>query len=562
MREKKRGYGCAVTAVIVGLVLLVAGALAGWFVYVRYMPSNELADKSKLFGIKSGQVAVVLNNELQETKGIYEDGQVYLPVSWVNEQLNQRFYWDEGEALLVYTLPDSIVYADASTVGNAGLLLKVKDNMAYLSLGLVQNYTDIRAEAFDTSQIKRVYIDSSWEPVEQAEVKKDGKVRAKGGVKSPVVTDALKGDVVTVLEKMEKWSKVRTQDGYMGYIENRKLKDLEPGTPESKFVEPVYTNISMEEPVVLAFHQVFNRDANGKLKELLAASKGVNVVVPTWFVVTDDKGNYESLASKDYVVQAHAMGLKVWAMLNNVSTKESAAVNTRALMGSTSNRKKLIAGLMAEADTYGFDGINLDFEGLKSEAGPHYVQFIRELSVACREKGLVLSVDNYVPSAYTSFYNRKEQGVVADYVIIMGYDEHYAGGEAGSVASATFVENGIKDTLSQVPKEKVINGVPFYTRVWTVQGGKTTSKTYGISDAKKWVEENQVDLVWDDAVGQYVGEVINADGEQYIWMEEERSMELKMDLIKEYDLAGVACWKLGLESPEIWDVVSQVGKTK
>ena len=185
-------------------------------------------------------------------------------------------------------------------------------------------------------------------------------------------------------------------------------------------------------------------------------------------------------------------------------------------------------------------------------------EFIRELSVACRQKGLVLSVDNYVPSAYTNFYNRREQGTVADYVIIMGYDEHYAGGDAGSVASITYVENGIKDTLTQVPKEKVINGVPFYTRVWTVQGGKTTSKAYGISDAKKWVEDNQAQLIWDDALGQYYAEVINADGEQYIWMEEEESLGLKIDLIREYDLAGVACWKLGFEPADIWDVVNRV----
>lgn len=558
MKEKKRGCGCAVAAVIVGLILLTAGALVGWYLLGKYKPSNELADKGKLFGIKSGQVAMVLDNELQDTKAIYEDNQVYLPVDWVNEYLNQRFYWDENEKLLVYTLPESIVYADADTMGNSGPLLKVKEDGAYLSLGLVANYTDIRTESFDTSQIKRVFIDTLWTPVSKAQAKRDGKLRTKGGVKSPIVTDVAKGDQLTVLEAMDKWSKVRTADGYMGYIENRRLEEQEAETPVSTFEAPVYTSISLDEPVILAFHQVFSQEANNKFDELIADAKGVNVVVPSWFVMTDNKGNYSSIASRDYVEKAHAKGIQVWAMLNNVSTKESAAINTKELMGSTANRKKLIASLMADADNYGFDGINLDFESLKAEAGPHYVQFIRELSVACREKGLVLSVDNYVPSAYTNFYNRKEQGTVADYVIIMGYDEHYAGGDPGSVASITYVENGIKDTLTQVPKEKVINGVPFYTRVWTVQGGKTSSKAYGISDAKKWVEDNQAQLIWDEALGQYYAEVINADGEQYIWMEEEKSLGLKIDLIKEYDLAGVACWKLGFESADIWDVVNRV----
>lgn len=434
----------------------------------------------------------------------------------------------------------------------------MKEDGAYLSLGLVANYTDIRTEAFDTSQIKRVFIDTLWNPVPKVQAKRDGKLRTRGGVKSPIITDVAKGDRLTVLDAMEKWTKVRTEDGYMGYIENRRLEEQEPEPQLSTFKAPVYTNISLGEPVILAFHQVFSQEANNKFEELIDKTEGVNVVVPSWFVMTDNQGNYSSIASRDYVEKAHARGIQVWAMLNNVSTKESAAINTRELMGSTSNRKKLIASLMEDADNYGFDGINLDFEGLKAEAGPHYVQFIRELSVACRQKGLVLSVDNYVPSAYTNFYNRKEQGTVADYVIIMGYDEHYAGGDAGSVASITYVENGIKDTLTQVPKEKVINGVPFYTRVWTVQGGKTTSKAYGISDAKKWVEDNQAQLIWDDALGQYYAEVINADGEQYIWMEEEESLGLKIDLIREYDLAGVACWKLGFEPADIWNVVNRV----
>ena len=227
-------------------------------------------------------------------------------------------------------------------------------------------------------------------------------------------------------------------------------------------------------------------------------------------------------------------------------------------MSSTSVRKKLIENLMEEADTYGFDGFNLDFESLKAEAGPHYVQFIREMSVSCRKKGLVLSVDNYVPSAYTAFYNRREQGIVADYVIIMGYDEHYAGGEAGSVASISYVKDGIANTLKDVPKEKVINGVPFYTRVWTVNGGTTTSKAYGIADAENWVEENGISLEWKGELGQYYGETVNDSGSQYIWMEEERSLGLKADLIKQYDLAGVACWKLGFEPAKIWDVISEI----
>ena len=257
--------------------------------------------------------------------------------------------------------------------------------------------------------------------------------------------------------------------------------------------------------------------------------------------------------------RAHEMGLQVWAMVENVSTDESVKnLDTKELMSSTSKRRSLIENLMQEAKTYGFDGFNLDFESLRAEAGPHYVQFIRELSVSCRREGLVLSIDNYVPSDYTSFYNRKEQGTVADYVIVMGYDEHYAGGDPGSVASIGYVQDGIENTLKEVPREKVINSVPFYTRVWTEAEGAVTSRAYGIANAKAWVEENDVELAWQEDLGQYYGETENESGRQRIWMEEERSLGLKVDLINQYDLAGVACWKLGFETEDIWEIISQV----
>ena len=559
MGRRRKGHGCAVTVLVLMLLLMAAGGAGGYIYMRKYMPSDELSDKAKVFGIKGSQVALLLDNELQEEKGIYEDGQVYLPVGWVNEYLNQRFYWDEGEKLLVYALPESIVYADEDAQGEKGPLFKVTDDGMYLSLGLVVNYTDIRTRSFATSQIKRVFIDTLWEPYDTAEVKKAGHVREKGGVKSPILTELEQGEQVDVLETMEKWSRVRTEDGYIGYIENRRLDGREQVTPESSFEAPVYTSISMDEKVRLGFHQVTRQEANNTLESYVSVTKDMNVIVPTWFNVISDDGTYNSLASKEYVDKAHEMGLQVWAMVENVSTQESVKnLNTKTLMSSTSTRRKLIENLMKEADTYGFDGFNLDFESLKAEAGPHYVQFIREMSVSCRQKGLVLSVDNYVPSPYSAFYNRREQGIVADYVIVMGYDEHYAGGDAGSVASISYVKDGIENTLKEVHKEKVINAVPFYTRVWTVNEGKTTSKAYGIADARQWVADNHVDLTWDQELGQFYGSTVNGNGEQYIWMEDEKSMALKIGLVKDFDLAGVACWKLGFESSDIWDIVSTV----
>lgn len=539
--------------VALGLILLVTAGFFGIRFIERYIPSKEQSDIGKLLGIKGDEVALYLNEELQEEKGLYLQDQTYLPISWVNRVLNDRFYWDDNEKLLVYALPDSIVYADHTTVGASGKpLIWVNENGVYLSVGLVVNYTDIRVSAYDLSQYKRLFINNQWDGEKKAEVVKTGNVREKGGIKSPVITWIAPGSSVTVLESMEKWDKVRTQDGFVGYVEHKRLGEVKEDIPKSSFNAPVYKSISLDEPVCLAWHQVTSQEGNDAFETVIAGTKGVNVVSPTWFELTDNDGNFNSLASAAYVKKAHDRGLQVWALINNFSSN----VNTEILMAKTSTRRKLIEALMAEAERYDLDGINLDFEGIKEEAGPHYVQFIRELSISCRKKGIVLSVDNVVPTADNSFYNRREQGIVADYVIIMGYDEHYAGGEPGSVASIGFVENGIRDTLALVPEEKVINAIPFYTRVWTQSpDGEISSSALGIAGAKEWVAKNNVKLYWQDELGQYYGQLQTDDGLKEVWLEEERSIGLKMDLIKKYGLAGVACWKLGFEPEHIWETV-------
>ena len=543
-------------------VFFLAVITGGVFLYWKFGPSRERADLTSVYKADKNETVLYLNYEKQEAVGIYENGQTYLPMDWVSENVNSRFYWDGGEEMLVYALPEEILYADGSSVGSGGQpLILEKEDGVYVSMGLVLNYTKVRIQAFDRTDAKRVFIEDTFENVPMADVRGTVQVRTKKDVKSPILTECRRGDSVTVLETDEKWVKVATPDGHVGYVKNRKLKNLRSETMESDFKEPVYQNISLDEKILLAFHQVTIPEANGKLEELLEPSEGVNVIVPTWFTLSSNDGDYESLASRGYVDKAHEKGLQVWAMLDNFSKECSKNVQSEILLSKTATRQKLIADMMEEAENYGFDGFNLDFESLKPEAMPHYVQFIREMSIACRERGLVLSVDNYVPSEYTADYNRKEQGIVADYVIIMGYDEHYAGGEKGSTASIEFVEKGITDTLLEVPKEKIINAVPFYTRLWTEEDGKTTSSALGIYKAKEWIDENDVELSWQKDLGQYYGEHKESEtATEYLWMEEEKSLGLKMDLIRKYDLAGTAGWKLGLESPEIWDVIQWDGK--
>lgn len=538
--------------VAVGLIILIAVGFVGFQVLDRYMPTKERADLAEVYDVSGDETAILYNYERQEQTGIYENGQTYLPVSWVNDHINERFYWDSTEDLLVYALPDQIVYADAETKGaNGAPLLLVKDDEVYLTLGLIANYTDVQIQTFDSGDGRRVLI-NDWGTRNIARVKKAGSLRVKGGVKSKILTDLAEDDTVTVLDTMEKWSKVASSDGNIGYVENKRLAAAESQKFSGNFTAPVYENTSMSGKIVLGWHQVTSQDGNNTFDSIVAKTKGMNVISPTWFSLTDNNGNYRSLASKDYVVKAHAKGLQVWALIDNFS----ADVQTETLLASTATRRRLIDSLIADAEKYDLDGLNLDFESLKTEAGVHYIEFIRELSIPCRQKGIVLSVDNYVPARYNSFYNLKEQGIVADYVIMMGYDEHFAGGEPGSVSSISYVKNGISGMLEDVPKEKLINAVPFYTRLWIEAGdGSITSKAMGIADAKKWADNNQVELTWQADTAQCYGEKQTNDGAWFLWMEEERSLKEKMNVVRQNDLAGVACWKLGFEDSAAWDSI-------
>ncbi len=540
---------------VIGVLLLLGAALTGFIFFHKYVPTNEPADQNEWFGVVGDRVAIILDNQqVEDSKGRYMNGEIYLPLDWVTKTLNEKFYWDATEKLLIYTLPKEIIYAALSTMGDGGKpLVAEQEGQIWLLAGLVLNYTDIRIQGFTNEEARRVFIDTGWDSVPVAVAEKAGKVRVRGGVKSAVLTDVAEGESLQILETMERWSKVRTDTGYVGYIQNKLLK---PGSDRhfvSNFQSPVYTSISLNEPVCLVWHQVFSQEANNAMEQLMSATEGVNVIAPTWFMLTDNEGNYECLADRSYVEKAHRMGLQVWAVLDNFNKGEK--VQSEILFSSTSVRKRLIEALIKDIKAYDIDGINLDVESIKEEAGPHYVQFIRELSVSCRKEGIILSVDNTVPAAYSSFYNREEQGRVADYVIIMAYDEHYAGGEAGSVASLGYVRKGIEDTLKLVPKEKFINGIPFYTRVWKEEAGTTTATSLGIGAAKAWVQEHGMALEWDEETGQYYGQLREGSAVYRLWMEEEQSLTRKMDLIRENNLAGVACWKLGFETPKLWKIV-------
>lgn len=563
-------------------IILIVGIIAAIFLWKRYGPTKEQADLNKYYGIENeNQLAIIVNNEVTEPRGMISDGKAYVEYGLVRDYINDRFYWDPNENILLYTLPNDMVtvgvgskeYTVSKEKNSADyVILKTEGSTAYIALDFIQQYTNLEYEVYDNPS--RVSVITDWGEKTQAQIKKDTQVRYQGGVKSPVLTEVKKKDEVTVIEDEGDWKKVRTVDGFIGYVKKSALKKEETKSVTREFEEPVYTNISKDYTINMAWHNVTNTDANSGVLEMIAQTKGLTTISPTWFHVADTQGNLDSIASTDYVNYAHQSNIEVWAAIRDFDGGINSPEESYEMLSRTSNRENLINQLIATALQVGIDGINVDFEKISAECGEHYIQFIRELSVKCRQNSLVLSIDNYVPQEYNKQYHRKEQGVVADYVIIMGYDEHYGGSPvAGSVASYNFVRDGIEKTLEEVPAEKVINAVPFFTRVWkqtpkteeelASQAGtdaaeyaaNVESTAYSMSEAQYVVAQAGAQASWDDNTKQNYA-TWEAEGSTYeVWLEDAASLEEKLKLMKEHNLAGTAAWRLGQETPDIWELI-------
>ncbi len=563
-RKRRRRRSSRLAPVLVALLLIILVGAAGIITSAirRYTPSDarmDLADYYQQSG--EDELSLILQDKIADSKGRIEDGTAYIPYTVVTEDLDGRFYWDQETQQMLYTLPEEILeiqpesntyLLSGKTVTEDYPIVRQIDGEYYIALDFLEQYMEIQGTVYEDPA--RAVIFYKWGKAETVEATEETQIRYQGGIKSPILKDLEQGEEMLLLEELDNWSRVMTRDGIDGYVENGSLSSV--GEMEYTYTgsyEEDFTSLTRDHKINLAWHQVTSEAANQAFASDTQNMTGVNVISPTWFSVTSTQGNISSLASSDYVSQAHAKGLEVWGLIDNFDDE----VSTLDTLSVRSARQHIIDMLLSEAKRVDLDGINVDFEALTEEEAPHFIQFIRELSVACKNNGLVLSVDNPVPQ-YTAFYNRKEQGIVADYVIIMGYDEHTVGSEtAGSVASLPFVEEGIAQTLSEVPKEKVINGIPFYTRLWTeANNGMVTSEVCSMDQADAYVEKYNMEVYWNTDVSQNYAEAVTDSGVLKMWLEDEESLEEKMKLIQKYELAGVAEWKLGFERDDVWKIIS------
>lgn len=535
----------------------------------KYAPTKEKMKLTDYFVQTSdNESSVILNGEYCEVPegtnvySIIENDETYLSVGFIKEMLDDGYVYDDTENILRYTTDSDVISVnlgdtnytvnkDSNTMDKP--IVIYESDMAYISVDFVKMYTDITT--YTVENPNRIVIETAGWKKTVATVKHDTELRRYGGNKSKILSTVEKGDSVIVMENYGKWSLVLSDQGVLGCIKNSKIGDEETKKTKATLEERNFNHISLDKTINMAWFQVTNSSANANLSTYLDNTSGINVLSPTWFYLSDNTGGVGDYGSQDAVTLCHQKGIQVWGLLSNLVNKD---VDTTAVLNTTSARDNLINNILAKAIAYDLDGINIDLETINANAADGYVEFIRELSLKCEKNDIILSVDNYVPSASSAYYNRSAQADYADYCVIMAYDEHYAGSEeAGSVSSIDFVKNGVKDTLEEVPADQIILALPFYTRLWKTTGDSLTSTSMGMQEASEYLIKNDIQTTWNDKTGQYYAE-FEQDGSTYsIWMEDNKSLDLKLQVFEDNKLAGVSFWKLGFEPSSIWDTIAK-----
>ena len=561
--------------VVVGLIFLIVSITLGVKLIQKYSPSKEHLELTNYYElVDDSQVAITLNHTVMDQFATLIDGHIYLDYNFIHDFLNERFYWDSNENILLYTTANDVISANAEAtnylIGKSSndygrVIVRATSDSAWVDIDFVKLYSDFTYSYYESPS--RIVITSDWKDITISTLKGKTQVRLKGGIKSPILADVKKGDVLTILESDTKWTKVCTEDGIVGYVKSNKVKKTETKTLVSEYQPENFHHISMDKQINLLWHPIYSAAANDQVATVLSESKGVNVICPTWFKLKDNNGNLSSMASTTYVNYCHSQGVKVWGLVKNLDLA-SDSIDVNYILTHTSSRQNLVNQIIAQALQNNLDGINIDFESLsEDEIGDAYIQFLRELSIKCENNDLVLSTSVYMPASYNEVYKYHEQADFVDYICLMAYDQHWgqASGE-GSVAALNWVNEGVDNTLAKnIPANQIVLGMPFYTKLWKLtptSDDTSTEMTYrierenlGLTSAANWMNDNISKPEWLEDCGQWYGETVKNGVTYKMWLEDADSLEQKLKLMQEKGLAGAAFWSSDLDNSEAWDII-------
>lgn len=503
---------------------------------------------------------------------VYENNQLLLPINTVKKYLDKNIFWDEKAKKVIITTQDKVIKLIEGKVSalvneksvSLNTSVKIISGTVYMPVDFLKDVYRI-----DIKYIKKyniVIIDYRDSIKRIAEViEKKAVVRNDMSVKAPVIKWLKEKDDLRIFDEYEKWYKVRTDEGLIGYMQKKDVKI-------TALTSSIYTEYK-QEPIVPPATRIKKGKINlvwdymeGQVPDMsnVEKIKGLDVISPTWFKLKNDDIKISSMADFKYLEWAKLNGYSVWPLFsNNCNTSLTAQV-----LNDSSLREKVIQELLVYVKLYKLEGINIDFENLRIEDNVVFTQFVRELAPPLRRLGVVLSVDVGVPGGsdnWSKCYDRKALAESVDYMMVMTYDQHWGTSPiSGSVAQYDWVEDKIKLTLQDVPASKLLLGLPFYTREWKEDYGSDgkmigtpSSIAISMEQAKQSIKTNKAKIEWDESSGQYYAEYSKDNSKYKIWIEDEKSINLKSSLVHKYQLAGAASWRRGFETPNIWAVLNK-----
>jgi|BioPla2DNA2_1021312.scaffolds.fasta_scaffold00297_26 spore germination protein YaaH len=555
------------------ILILVTGCAVGTaLIYNRYFKANEAVvncyDGTDTILVIEGQEV------LSKNPPRIVEGQILLPFDTVKAHFDPYIWWDETLNKVTVTTYDKVIKMETDKldafINEEPLELKFPateiDGVLYLPIEFLSSYYKINIRYANNSNVVIVdredVIHRIGYPVSTGAIVRKGR-----SIRYPIIkifenyalhTEESK---MFIFEEYDKWYKVRTDEGYLGYIkkEDVVIKSIEIGIiPDKVKNKPELP----EGKINLVWDQMYS-PTKSYLERV--NEDGIDVMSPTWFQVANSKGDLINRVDPQYVQWAHENGYQVWALVANDFGNID---DTSEILNNGLKREYIIKQLLAFASLYELDGINLDFENIYKHDKDAYTQFVREITPLLREQGLIVSVDVTIPDGsdtWSKCYDRKALAETVDYVCLMTYDQTWAGSRvAGSTAQIVWVEENLKKTLKEVPAEKLLLGIPLYTRLWEEttdeNSGKVTAKTgkaLTIQAAERLIEENNAIPVWDEESGQYKVTYEKENVTYKMWLENHHSVNLKSSLVHKYNLAGTSSWSHNFANEEVWTVLAQ-----
>lgn len=491
------------------------------------------------------------------------ENELYFSYDFIKQYIDENLFYDENEKTVIFTIIDKVKrFKIDEIVGSVNSKeffinnpIRWMDNNMYIPMELLKDDYNISINYFEgTNAVVVDYTDIYY--LTGSVILKNGVIRNDMDVKAPILKDDLDiNSSVNVYGEFEKWLKVRTNDGVLGFIEKKYIRLNHKKDIYKTELKDRESKGKVSEKINLTWDYTYSKVKHtDDIKPIL----GVNVISPTWFSIIDTEGNLQDKGNKEYVKKYSEMGYELWPLIDNSFNPDL----THELLRSSQMREKLIINILEKYNEYGFNGINIDFENVYLKDKDILTQFVRELYPIFKDNNIMVSMDVTTISTSENWslcYDRGRLQETLDYMMLMAYDQHWASSPiAGSVAEYSWVENGLKRVLEEVPSEKLILAVPFYTRLWLVEPNKISSQSISMEVANRFVKENSIVPVWNESFGQYYGEITKNDIDYRIWLEDEKSLAYKISLVHKYDLAGIASWRKGFETDNIWGSIAQV----